>query len=136
MLKAKSLYLLIVMGIMLFPWQLICTAHPLGHDHHEHDGPSPCELRQQYSGDGPVFFPPMNCDHASSQFEDFQPPQTEKVRPTTKSVAVAIVIIDHIILPEHECNFIQQQETRSNSDPPCRSVQYRGPPTPRLQKQA
>ena len=135
MLKAKSVYLLIIMGIMLFPWQLICTAHPFGHDHHEHNGPSPCELRRQYSGDGPVFFPPMNCDHVSSQFEDFKTPQTEKVKPTIQTIAVAIAIIDLHILPEYETNFIQLPETRSNSDPPCRPIKDRGPPIPSLQKQ-
>lgn len=138
MLKAKSVYLLFIMVIMLIPWQLICTAHPFGHEPHElheHDSPSPCELRQQYPGDGPVFFPPMNCDHVSSQFEDFQTPQTGKIKSTIKTIAITIAIINLLVLPEYENDFIKLLEARSNSDPPCRSIKDRGPPIPNLQKQ-
>jgi len=122
----KSILLLFVMGIMLFPWQLICTTHPFGHDHHEHDGPSPCELRKQYKGTDTVFWPPMDCKDISAQFINCQLPKTDKIKPTLQLIAT--ILFDLHVLPEYETNFIQLPEARSNSDPPFKSISDRGPP--------
>ena len=77
MLKQKCILLLFLMGIILFPWQLICLAHPLGElDHHsgdsEHKEISNCELRRQYTGKQSVIWPPMDCKQEVLKSAKFQ----------------------------------------------------------------
>jgi len=126
--QLKSTLLLFIMGVMMLPWQLVCVAHPFGHHHQQHDGPSLCELRRQYQGTEPVFWPPMDCEHISSQIGHYQLPQTEKGKPTIQTLAVMAILLDHTIIPEYQCDFILITEAHSNSDPPLTSISLRGPP--------
>lgn len=126
--QLKSILLLFIMGMMMLPWQLVCIAHPFGHHHHQHDGPSPCELRRQYQGTEPVFWPQMDCEHVSALIDDYQLPQTEKVIPTLQTLAVTAILFDHLIIQKYECNFIPIPEVHNNSDPPLTSISHRGPP--------
>ena len=80
------------MGIILFPRQLVCMAHPLGHDHHQHEGPSPCELRQQYKGKEAALWPPMECKKALSAIEEFDQPDVQKTASSVQMVMVAVLL--------------------------------------------
>lgn len=115
--------------MILFPWQLICIAHPFGHDHHEHDGLSPCELHRiaaQQPGD--KFLPPMECKHTLSQVDDFQQPQVEKVKPTIQTLFVAAVLLDLIRIPIYEEPILFPPDPKCRSAPILSSHTLRGPP--------
>jgi hypothetical protein len=120
------MFLMMILGIMLFPWQSICLAHPFGHIPHKHNGPSPCELRRQYDGTQLVVWPPMECKHISAKTDDFQKPdktspniEIQFIRaPQLKNLPVAWNLTIHSSLPD----------VGSNSDPPFNIQSYRGPP--------
>ncbi len=127
--KFKSILLLIIMGIILFPWQMICLAHPFGHEHHHHNDPSPCELhRIAAQQGGEHFLPPMECGHILSQIDDFQQPQVEKIAPTVQLFAILAIVFELVKLDNHEQSFLFPP------DPQCRSATLfsdnplRGPP--------
>lgn len=72
--KIKAILFLIIMGITIFPWRLICIAHPTGHSHHQHDPnkPSPCELHRLASLQGGThFLPPMHCGTISADTDNY-----------------------------------------------------------------
>ncbi len=101
----------------MFPWQLICITHPFGHDHHEHDGPSPCEIRRMVAHEpGEHLLPPMDCDHISDATDDFNRTQVEKIVPTIKLVAVAAVLSDFVSFE------ITEQPLLIPPEPHCRSA--------------
>lgn len=104
--KLKSIILIFILGITLFPWQSICVSHPFGHDHHNHKGPSPCELRQQYKGREPIFWPPMECKSFLSQFDVFEQPENEKTKPVIEIIAIVTVFFDLITLENIDQPFL------------------------------
>lgn len=117
------------MGIILFPWQMICLAHPFGHDHHHHQGPSICELhRIAAQQEGEHLLPPMECGHILSQIDDLQKPQVEKIAPTVQLFAILAIVFEFVKLDNHEQLFLFPP------DPQCRSATLisdnplRGPP--------
>lgn len=86
--KVKAILLLFIFGLTLAPWQLVCTTHPLGHKHHEHNRPTPCELHKQYANaDGQHLLPPMHCKHSSLTTQDYESQQPTKL--TTSVVQLA-----------------------------------------------
>jgi hypothetical protein len=128
--KFKSILLLFIMGIILFPWQMICIAHLFGHEHHHHDGPSPCELhRIAAQEEGEHLLPPMECQDIVSQIDDFQQPQVEKVVPTFQTLAILSVLFELPYLFG-----TQEAPVLFPPDPKCRSATLisdnplRGPP--------
>ncbi len=127
--KIKHIVLLIILGITLFPWQMVCIAHPLGHTHHKHDEPSPCEIRRQYKGEESVFWSPMECNHLLSQTDVFEQPEIEKIKPAIKAISIFTVLFDSIIREKNKHPFLL------TPDPKCRSATrltdspFRGPPT-------
>jgi len=115
--KFKSIILLFILGIILFPWQLICIEHPFGHEHHHHDGPSPCELyRQAMQQPGEHIFPPMDCDNISKVTSDYDQVQVEKTVPPLQLVAVVAVLFDLVGFEP------TQQPFPLPPDPKCRSA--------------
>lgn len=126
--KLKSIWLLFIMGMILFPWQIVCVSHPFGHEHHEHEGPSLCELRTQDDGTSPLFWPPMDCEHIDNQVDEYQAPHTEKIKQTFQTVAVAAVLFDIIDFPQLKIGFIPEQTERNSSSPPITTLSLRGPP--------
>jgi hypothetical protein len=127
--QIKSILLLFIIGIILFPWQVICPAHPFGHEHHHHNGPSPCELHRIASQQkGQHILPPMECGHISPLIDGFQPTQVENVVPTFHTFVVFAILIGFI-----NCN-IEKQPFFFSPDPHCRSATLisdnplRGPP--------
>ncbi|MFT6443201.1 MAG: hypothetical protein ACJASM_002760 [Salibacteraceae bacterium] len=83
------------MGIIILPWQMMCTAHPFGHHHHKHDGPSPCEIRRMVlQQPGKQLLPPMYCNHISDATDDYKQIQVEKIVPPIQLVAVASILFD------------------------------------------
>jgi hypothetical protein len=81
--KQKSILLLFLMGVILFPWQLICLAHPLGEPDHsgdpDHKEISNCELRRQYTGKQSIIWPPMDCKQEVLKAAKFQQPQFDRL---------------------------------------------------------
>lgn len=125
--KSKPLILLCIMGIIIFPWKLIdlCATHPLGHTHHHHDGPSPCELRKQFKG-VTAYWPPMDCYKISAHANDFQLP--EKVKPSFSSVALVVTFLVIAEVEIEEESFVLIPDPGCNSDPPLGKNYLRGPP--------
>ncbi|MFZ6010782.1 MAG: hypothetical protein ACOYXT_10590 [Bacteroidota bacterium] len=114
--QLKARLLLFVLGITLFPWQLVCVAHPFGHEHH--DGPSPCELRRLAAQQpGQHLMPPMDCDHILAQIDDIQQPQTENVLPAFQTVAVPCALLGQIHCPDSG-----EALTEFPPEPRCRSA--------------
>ncbi len=127
--KLKSILLLFIMGMILFPWQLICIAHPFGHNHHKHDGLSPCELhRIAAQQPGEKFLPPMECKHIALQLENFQQPQVEKVKPTIQTLATAAVLLDLVCILQYEQPYLFPPNPKCRSAPILSSHTLRGPP--------
>lgn len=116
--RFRAILLLLIIGITLIPWQSICMAHPLGHDHHEHEGPSPCELRAKAiaESDGPILLPPMDCEHISDAMDDYNQTQVKRIAPTIQMIAVAAVIFDLVHFEITERPFLLPPE------PNCRSA--------------
>ncbi len=96
--KVKAILLLFIFGLTLAPWQLVCSTHPLGHDHHEHDKPSPCEIHKQYANaDGQHILPPMECNHSSLIAQDYKPQQTTQLKTPVVQLAVFAALVFEII---------------------------------------
>lgn len=124
--KIKSIVLLNLMGIILFPWQSICLAHPLGEPPHK--GISTCELRKEYKGDQAVFWPPMHCKHTVLKSTDFQQPQYDTI----------LLVLSPFTITTYNFEFVSNEREMKPSlflsEPNCRSATLisdnplRGPP--------
>jgi len=113
----------------MLPWQVICTAHVFDSNHHNHEGPSSCELhRIAAQQEGQHILPPMDCEHVSSAIDGYTQPQVEKIVPTVQMVAMAVVLFDLVKFD------IQEQSVFLPPIPNCRSATLlsdsplRGPP--------
>ena len=116
--KIKSILLLFALGIMLFPWKLICIAHPLGHSHQHHEPGklSPCELHAKYAkAKGQHLLPPMHCHTVSANTDDFQTTDQFKIKPTYQTLAIVAGLFDFIKItyPEQPYNFPPEPKCRS-----------------------
>ncbi len=115
--RFKSILLLFIMGMTILPWQLMCIAHPFGHDHHEHDGPSTCDLHLMAAQlPGEHLLPPMDCAHFSDATDDYNQTQVERIVPTIQLAAVIAVLFDSFGFE------ITQQHFLLPPDPNCRSA--------------
>ncbi len=110
----KSFLLLILMGIILFPREMVCMTHPLGHNH-QHEGPSPCELRQQYKGKGDALWPPMDCKKMLTAIEQFDIQDVQKTATSVQLIVVAVLL--DIINPDNN-----RQPDLPSPYPNCRSA--------------
>lgn len=114
--------------MIFFPWQTICIAHPFGHVHHDHDGPSPCELRKQYKGKDAALFPPMHCHNFSADTDNYQAPDKFQIQPIYQTLAIVAVLFEFIKITSPEQPYLFPP------DPNCRSATIisdntlRGPP--------
>jgi len=113
----------------ILPWQAMCVAHPFGHDHQEHDGPSLCEIHRMVAQQpGEHLLPPMDCEHISDATDDYNQTQVERTVPTVQLIAVAAVVFDLVSFE------ITEQPFLLPPDPNCRSATLlsdsplRGPP--------
>lgn len=127
--RLRSVLMICLIGIVIFPWQLadFCATHPMGHAHHEHEPgkPTPCELRMQFK-DITAYWPPMDCYKLSADTDDFQQP--EKLRPTIPTLAFIAVLSSIIQRVFPRTLFILLPDPQSNSDPPLQANTLRGPP--------
>ena len=116
--RFKSISLLLLIGVIIFPWRLICLTHPFGHNHvrHEPDKLSPCELREHHKGTAPAFFPPMHCNNMTLERGEFQTTGQSQIKPTFHAVAMAV------LFPELRKIKYPQQPYLFLSDPKCRSA--------------
>ncbi len=119
------------MGIILFPWQVICTAHPLGHshEHHEEGKLSPCELYRKYvNEEGHHILPPMHCHHLSADTDDYQTQEKFQIKPSFQTIAILAVL--YVLIKFDN----SKQPYLFAPDPKCRSATLasdnplRGPP--------
>ncbi|MCC6753015.1 MAG: hypothetical protein IT266_03415 [Saprospiraceae bacterium] len=128
--RIRALALLGFFALVSIPWQLICLEHPFGHDHHAHQGPSPCEMRRQYKGDVPAWWPPMHCHHTVANTDAFQLPQEQALILHFELPAAAPFNLLTLQLPE--CTPRSSPPVSgpgSDSDPPFSSQTLRGPPS-------
>lgn len=115
--KVKAILLLFIFGLTLAPWQLVCSTHPLGHDHHEHDKPTPCEIHKQYANaDGQHILPPMECKHSSLIAQDYEPQQTTKLKTSVVQLAAFAALVFEIITVD-----TPKQVVLIPPEPDCRS---------------
>lgn len=114
----------------ILPWQLMCIAHPFGHDHHAHEGPSPCELRAKAiaESDGPIILPPMDCEHISEATDDYSQTQTERIVPIIQLVAFTAVVFDLVSFGIKEEPFLSPPEAYCRSATLLSDSPFRGPP--------
>ncbi|WP_373495049.1 hypothetical protein [Aquiflexum sp.] len=112
----RTILLLFTLGIGFFPWQLVCTAHPFGHDHDPDEGPSPCELRRMYQGTNSALWPPMDCEHIYLITDDYQENLNETVLNNFSPLIFAILYFDLILVETPQENVLLPP------DPKCRSA--------------
>jgi hypothetical protein len=118
-----------LLGLVSIPWQLVCLEHPFGHEHHAHQGSSPCEMRRQYQGDVPAWWPPMHCHHTVAKTDAFQLPQEKDVFIHIDLPAQSQDPPFTLHLPEFfQCSSPPVTGPGSDSDPPPGSQTLRGPP--------
>ena len=106
--------------IAIIPWQLFCAEHPLGHEKHQSDELSPCELHEKYAHiEGDFILPPMHCKHYSASVDEFS-----HIQNNFKLVDFQ-QILDITIIEEYLLNFdnYPQKKLRirlvsANTDPP------------------
>lgn len=110
-----------------FPWQMICATHPIGQEHHAHDGPSPCELRRQYKGEAPVFWPHMHCDEKLSAV-DVYTSQDNSVIVTIRTVVVIAVLFEVFKTENQEQHFQLPPEPKCRSATLLSDIPLRAPP--------
>jgi len=126
--RVKTILLLFIIGILILPWQLLCLAHPFGHEHHHHDGPSPCELRAQYQGDAPCFWPPMECKHLSADVGEYQQPMDVKISHPVKAFAIVAILFNWVEQGQPVNEIPVFNHENNNADPPLTTISLRGPP--------
>lgn len=122
--------LLFILGMMIFPWRLVCIAHPFGHSHEHHEAgrPSPCELRKQYKGKGPAIFPPMHCKHLSPDTDNYQTTEKFQIKPTYQTLALVAVLFEIVKIDYPEQPFLFPPEPKCRSAPIISAHSLRAPP--------
>jgi hypothetical protein len=129
--RFKSISLLIVLSIIVFPWRTICvSSFAQEKEHHKVGELSPCQLHEIYKGSNiPVFFPPSNCNNLSANSDTYPAPEKFQLKPPFQLIALGAVFFKLIIF-EH----FDKVDYFLSPDPKCRSanlVSYnplRGPP--------
>lgn len=117
------------MGTIVFPWSLVCLAHPLGHDHHEHhDGPSPCELRAQHDGKTEVYWPPMNCKHLHVGIHEIQKPEVKKISLPFFEVDAIQLVFESNLVEKATTVFLFPPDQKCRSATLISANALRGPP--------
>ena len=126
--KAHSISLLALALVLIMPWSLMdfCIVHPLGHDHHEHEGPSTCQQRSVSTET--CWWPPMECHRIGILTDDFRLPECLYALSsvTVSPGLIPIGRIQHLAIPT--AAFIAYPKPRNNSDPPEEPNPLRGPP--------
>ena len=116
--KIKSCFLLLILGISFFPFGMFCISHPLGHQHHDHNGPSACELHAKYSGSqGKHFLPPMDCEQFSATTGDFVLSHEN----TLSSTNLKIIVVATLFFKLQQLNSFSQSFALP-PDPNCHSA--------------
>jgi len=92
--RLKALLLLSILCFTIFPWQVVCAAHPMGHEHHAGNEPSVCDLHRAVSGaSGEHLLPPMECNHFDSSVDEYQSGQTLKSAVNPQVIIVLSVFL-------------------------------------------
>jgi len=125
--KISSILLVFLISLNFLPVQLLCLAHPFGHKAHEHDIPSPCELRAEWNGNEDALFPPMHCNHFEIDQDLFEKPNTNISGLNNLLLVYFVPNIDEG--QEITSPFFIQPDPKGNSDPPLKRYLLRGPPT-------
>lgn len=113
----------------VLPWQLVCMNHPFGHDHHEQDGPSVCELHKIASQqEGQHVLPPMDCEHVALMIDDYNSTQVTKVVPPIQLFAFVAVLFDLVSVNVPQQPFLVPPDPRCRSATLLRTTPPRAPP--------
>lgn len=122
--------MLFALGILLFPWKLICFAHPFGHSkiHHEPGKLSPCELRKNYKGNGPAYFPEMHCHKLSTDSADYLTQENLPVKPTQQTLAITVVLFEVVKINSSNSTYLFPPEPKCRSATIISVHTLRGPP--------
>ncbi len=107
----------------------MCMAHPLGHDHKKHDGPSLCEMHRMAAQlPGEHLLAAMDCEHISDATDDFHQAQLNKVAPTIQFVALTVSIFDLLSCASTNPPFIDLPEQNCRSATLLSDLPLRAPP--------
>jgi hypothetical protein len=113
----------------LLPWQAVCLAHPLGHEHQQHDGPSPCELRAiALQQPGENLLPLMDCDHISSATDNYSQTDVERTVPAQQLTTVVAVLFNLVSFEVKELPFLIPPAPNCRSASLFSDSPLRGPP--------
>lgn len=118
-----------IMGVIIFPWEIICTAHPFGHAH-EYHGPgelSPCEINKKYVGKGLYFLPAMHCQKASVDTDNYHAPSKFQLKPGFQMLVVIVVLVDYTCFDKSR-TYIFPPELKCRSATLISENTLRGPP--------
>lgn len=125
--RVKAILLLLIMGMLMAPWMIICTTHPLGHEHHHHGkGPSPCELRARFKGT--AYWPPMDCHKVHIKTDDYPFPEKLAIKAPVATVAMLAVLCEWIPAVALPQTFAAAPDPKCNAGPPSLAHTLRGPP--------
>ncbi len=130
--KFKALALLFLFGLVIFPWPLICIAHPAGHAHQQHPPGtlSACEQHRQVAGKKGVFLlPPMHCHSISSETGNFELSNSSQIKPDVQSLAIVAVLFELLNINSPEKAYITHPQTRCRSATASVVNTLRGPPS-------
>ena len=109
--------LVTLIGITIVPWNFVCITHPLGHNHHEHNKPTPCEIHKQFANaEGEHILPPMECKHSSLIAQNYEQQQQAKLKNSDIQLAIFAAIFCEIISIE-----TPKQIVLIPPEPDCRS---------------
>lgn len=101
-----SILMVVIISIMILPWQFVCLAHPTGHTHHHEPGKlSPCEQRKLSTETS--FWPPMDCYKLAFNADNYLLPQNDKLTPNVNTPANTAVLLQVIKVDFPEVVFLQ-----------------------------
>ncbi len=129
----SSILLIFLMGIILFPWQLVkfCPAHKGAHqEHHGNcaDGMMDDENHGKKASEGSLTLKAVDeCSVFSLVTEDFQP-NTNQLKINFQQLIFITAYLHLQSIEATERRFPKPPDQRSNSDPPLESIFLRGPP--------
>ena len=125
--RARSIFLVNIIFMMLLPWQLMCMAHPMGHAHHHVPGElSQCEQRKLCKETS--IWPPMDCHNISITADDYQLPQNDKLTSSVQALAIVLLLTRLVQTDLTEDILFPLPDPRCHSGPLLLSNSLRAPP--------
>ncbi|MBZ9730860.1 hypothetical protein LB467_14285 [Salegentibacter sp. JZCK2] len=129
--NSSSIFFLILMVLLIVPWEGICSAHLLHPEHHDKDAdkPSICDLRRNYTDKEAVVWPPMDCENQELITGSFEKPTNDKQSISSETILLAAIILNVAYLPPAQKSVESQEILYHNLAPPAAINPLRGPPS-------